>query len=373
MKSLPKRAAVPFVLAVALALTLGAYGHGQVPSAGKPNKPPAPPSVDHKAMQKPPILLGTSGGNATDSANGYCCSGTLGALVTRGGTQFILSNTHVFAHDVENDADGFAKVGDPISQPGLVDVRCGQNLYNTVAKLSEWSHLDEGTGNVDAAIAEVIPGMVDLDGKILEIGMISATPVGAFLGQGVKKSGRTTGLTASSVAAIEATVTVSYDRECAGSGFTKEFTGQIVVNNRGSKFLAGGDSGSLMVQNVAENPAPVGLLFAGSKSIAIANPIGDVLAAFNVAFEGAVGVASTEVDQAPSRSEVARAKRAQEHWANVLRKIPRGVGHGIGLEGGRVVVKVFVEEITDEARRALPDNVDGVPVVLEAVGRIIAF
>jgi len=365
MKSLPKRAAGATVLAVALALSLGAYGHGQVPSAGKPNKPPAPPSVDHKAFQTRPIQLGTSGGNATDSANGYCCSGTLGALVTDGTIQYILSNTHVFAHDMTaGDADGVAEVDDPINQPGLVDSRCITN-EDYVAALSDWVPL-EGGGNVDAAIAQVIGDQVDAKGTI------SATPVIAFPGQNVKKSGRTTGLTTSSVSAINATVTVSYDTECAGSAFPKEFTGQIVVNNRGSKFLAGGDSGSLMVENVAGNPAAVGLLFAGSKSIAVANPIGDVLARLNVRLVG-VGVASAEVDQGPPRSEIARAKRAQEHWANVLRKIPRGVGHGIGLEGGRVVVKVFVEEITDEARRALPDNVDGVPVVLEAVGRIIAF
>jgi len=372
MKSLPKRAAVAIVLAVALALTLGAYGHGQVPSAGKPNKPPAPPSVDHKAFQTRPIQLGTSGGNATDSANGYCCSGTLGALVTDGATQYILSNTHVFAHDMIPGGNGIvAKAGDPINQPGLVDTHCITNT-DYVANLSDWAHLD-GDGNVDAGIAAVVSGQVDPDGKILEIGTISSTPVDAFLSQRVKKSGRTTGLTVSSVSALNATVTVQYDNECAGTPFTKVYTGQIMVQNRGSKFLAGGDSGSLMVQNVATNPAAVGLLFAGSNSVAVANPIQEVLTALGVDLVGVSGVTSSEAGEAPPRSEIARAKRAQEHWANVLRKIPRGVGHGIGLEGGRVVVKVFVEQITDEARRALPDNVDGVPVVLEAVGRIIAY
>jgi hypothetical protein len=43
------------------------------------------------------------------------------------------------------------------------------------------------------------------------------------------------------------------------------------------KFLAGGDSGSLMVQDVTTNPKAVGLLFAGSTSTAIANPISQVL------------------------------------------------------------------------------------------------
>jgi len=69
-----------------------------------------------------------------------------------------------------------------------------------------------------------------------------------------------------------------YDNECAGgTAFTKIFTGQIVIANRASKFLAGGDSGSLMVEDVATNPRAVGLLFAGSSTSAIANPIDQVL------------------------------------------------------------------------------------------------
>jgi len=51
-----------------------------------------------------------------------------------------------------------------------------------------------------------------------------------------------------------------------GSAFTKTFTGQIVVRNRGSHFLNSGDSGSLMVEDVATNPRAVGLLFAAARS-----------------------------------------------------------------------------------------------------------
>jgi len=370
MKSLQKRGVGAAVLAAALALA--AYGYSQVPAAGKPSKPVP---VDHKAFQTRPIQLGVSGGNATDSANGYCCSGTLGALVTDGTTQYILSNTHVFAHDMtDGDEDGVAEVGDDINQPGLVDSSCTPNTDYVVAHLSDWAPLDD-TANVDAAIAEVVGGAVHSDGAILEIGTIAATPVPAFIKQKVKKSGRTTGLTSSSVTAINVMIDVGYDTECHGATFTKTFYGQILVQNRSYKFLAPGDSGSLMVQNVATNPAAVGLLFAGSNRVAVANPIGAVLAYLTVQMVSppGAGAPSTDADDAPPRSEVARAKRAQERHGNVFLKIPRAVGHGIGLDGGRVVIKVFVEEITDEARRAVPDSVDGVPVVLEAVGRIIAF
>ncbi|MGH8015860.1 MAG: hypothetical protein ACREBV_06685, partial [Candidatus Zixiibacteriota bacterium] len=98
------------------------------------------------------------------------------------------------------------------------------------------------------------------------------------LNQAVKKSGRTTGLSRATVNGLNATVSVAYDNECAGgAAFTKTFTGQILTTNRGSKFLAGGDSGSLMVEDVTTNPRAVGLLFAGSNTLAVANPIGQVL------------------------------------------------------------------------------------------------
>ncbi|RKZ06076.1 hypothetical protein DRQ32_11625, partial [bacterium] len=64
------------------------------------------------------------------------------------------------------------------------------------------------------------------------------------------------------------------------------FTGQIVIKNKRSKFLAGGDSGSLMVEDVSNNPRAVGLLFAGSSRTAIANPIGDVLSFLNASMVG---------------------------------------------------------------------------------------
>jgi hypothetical protein len=143
------------------------------------------------------------------------------------------------------------------------------------------------SSNVDASTANIISGMVREDGAILEIGTISASTVAAFVNQPVKKSGRTTGLTRSTVSGLNATISVAYENECAGgSAFTKTFTGQIVIGNKGSRFLAGGDSGSLMVEDVATNPRAVGLLFAGSSSTAIANPIGQVLSYFGATMVG---------------------------------------------------------------------------------------
>jgi hypothetical protein len=245
--------------------------------------------VSHTAKQTPPIQLGTSGSPALDIANGYCCGGTLGSLIQSGGTQYILSNSHVFAGDVVSGGNGrVSTLGDDIIQPGLIDVACNAGGAQVVADLSSLSTLypPGSTPNIDAAIAQVRPGMVRTDGAILEIGTLSSQTAAAFVGQAVKKSGRTTGLTRSSVSALNATVNVGYSNECAGGSFTKTFTGQIMISNRARRFLNSGDSGSLMVQDVTTNPRAVGLLYAGSSSTAVANPINAVLSHFGATMVG---------------------------------------------------------------------------------------
>jgi hypothetical protein len=245
--------------------------------------------VSHTAKQTTPIQLGTSGGNVNDIANGYCCSGTLGALVHIGTTQYILSNSHVFAGDVASGGNGrVAQIGDDVNQPGLVDNNCSASNTNIVADVSSLSTLypPASTPNVDCAIAQVRSGMVSTNGAILEVGTISANTVAASVGQAVKKSGRTTGLTRSTISGLNATVSVGYETECAGTSFTKTFTGQIIVSNRQRRFLNSGDSGSLMVEDVTTNPRAVGLLYAGSSTTAVANPINDVLSHLGAAMVG---------------------------------------------------------------------------------------
>jgi hypothetical protein len=233
--------------------------------------------ADHQRKQTPPIQLGTSGGWRYDLANGYCCGGTLGSCVKKGTTQYVLSNYHVLEADIVSGGNSrVAQAGDPVVQPGLIDVSCTAANAQNVASLSGIKSLP--SSNVDCAIASVISGQVRTDGSILEVGTISASTVGASVGQAVKKSGRTTGLSRSTISGLNATVSVQYENECAGGvAFTKTFTGQIVVKNKGSRFLNSGDSGSLMVEDTATNPRAVGLLFAGSSTSAIANPIGQVL------------------------------------------------------------------------------------------------
>ncbi len=357
-------------IVVVLCMTIGAVSY-----AGKPVKP-AP--VDHKALQATPIQLGTSGGSAIDLANGYCCSGTLGALVrdSQTGVLYVLSNTHVFAGDsVAGGNNKVATDGDDINHPGFVDTSCGQTTNIIVADLSDWCPIvPGGTTKVDAAIAQARTGMVRPDGAILEVGTLNAATLPAFPGLGVKKSGRTTGLTRSSVDSLNATVGVSYSTECAGTSYTSTYTGQILVKNR--RFLAAGDSGSLLVEDVATSPRAVGLLYAGSNTIAVANPINDVLTYFGVEMVGdTAGAASAGIPavETLSRGELARAIRLQELNAGQLLKTPGAVGHAVGGANGRAVIKVLVEEMTPEALAGAPRQIEDIPVVVEAIGKVVAY
>jgi len=354
-----------FVIISCGALLLSTTGSAQH-ATGKPAKPGGP---NHQARQDRPIELGVSGGNANDVANGFCCSGTLGALVTDGSKQYILSNTHVFAGDAVVGGNGkVAAIGDDINQAGLVDTGCQVNAGDMVADLTDWAPF--GQFNIDAAIAEVRAGQVSADGSILEIGPIAGTTAAPFVGQNVKKSGRTTGLTRSSVSSLNATVTVGYTDECAGGSFNITYVGQILIGNRGSRFLNSGDSGSLMVEDVANTPRAVGLLYAGSSSIAVANPIADVLSHFNVTMVGGAGAGATGAESGPgSRKGLANAMAIQQRHARELMNVPGAVGHAVGV-GASPVLQILVTEITGRAQAAAPRQLEGVPVVLVEVGEI---
>jgi len=254
------------------------------------------------------IELGTSGGNALDSTTNTathtitCCGGTLGSLVSRGGLQYILSNTHVLARYVST-SNTFGQTGDSIVQPGLVDTAtCTTSGTHTVGSLSALYHLETPTGTtIDAAIAQVAPGNVDPTGNIFYLGSttdangipVPGAPhqgigIAATVGMPVAKSGRATGLTCSTVLSIVLSTSVQYHKGCGSSAtFTVNYTNQVQVAN--GSFSAAGDSGSLIVSQSGADP--VALLYAGSDMDTVGNPVGDVLNFFasggnNVTFVG---------------------------------------------------------------------------------------
>ena len=239
------------------------------------------------------VKLGTSGGNATNIVGNKCCSGTLGSLLVRNGTKYVLSNNHVLGKS------DFATIGDPVNQPGLVDAPspCVTTGTNTVANLSEFYNLQTGTlPKVDAAIAQIVNGAVDPNGNILLLGATATNGVpdpgapaaGAGLSPAlamgaphnglVAKVGRTTGLTCASILAVNVSGTLTYTQNCDGTGtsFPVNFTDLVQVT--GGQFGAAGDSGSLIVtQDTAE---AVALLVGGSDQDTIGNAITDVLGFF---------------------------------------------------------------------------------------------
>lgn len=255
----------------------------------------------NKNQQVGPIFLGSSGGNNLDTNATGCCIGTLGSLLQRGGTFFILSNNHVLARS------SLAANGEAIMQAGAS--LCFPATQ--VASLSQQATLKPSpctgvcTGNapsnVDAAIA-TISSTTAVDnvagvptGNILELGAAgpssiapappsstTTTPAAVLLANvQVAKSGRTSGLTcANLLSASTDGITVAYDSSCGGAAaFNAVFNGQMIVNS--GTFSAGGDSGSLIV--AADTARPVGLLYAGNATSTVANPIQDVITAFTTA------------------------------------------------------------------------------------------
>ena len=204
-------------------------------------------------------------------------AGTIGAKVTDGVNSYILSNNHVLA-DVNE-----ANIGDAIIQPGSFDG--GSSPADDIGTLADFEPLSfkkNTTNTIDAAIA-LLPSASDVSNTTHDgTYTLSTNTVTAFVGQNVKKTGRTTGLTSGQVAEINVTVDVCYKPKglfgCAGNGIAT-FIDQISVTP--GTFSDGGDSGSFMVTDDANNDA-VGLLFAGSPSRTLANPIGDVLTRFGV-------------------------------------------------------------------------------------------
>jgi hypothetical protein len=223
-------------------------------------------------------------------------AGTLGCLVKRGDQVYILSNNHVLANS------NAAQNGDPIWQPGKYDGGASADQIGTLEQFipigfpgaptptpepggcsplasimklflaqqtsAPQAQINEpGNNTVDCALAKPLsPDLVAPD--ILNIGV----PIGVgtvTLGTPLQKMGRTTGYTTGQITQLDVTVSVDYGGKIA------TFRNQLMAG----AMSQGGDSGSAVLDM---NRHVVGLLFAGSNTTTILDPIQLVLDALQV-------------------------------------------------------------------------------------------
>jgi len=358
--------------------------------------------LQNQAVQTGYVQMGSSGGNANDydsrkdgGGKEYvndCCGGTLGALVTdSNGNPYILSNNHVLA---ESDQ---ARAGDTVVQPALVDLNCNPQAGRSVGSLRYVVPLQSRQTNVDAALAAATPA-VDATGAILQLGpsvngvLTAAAPAageGEALTAGllnqlrVVKSGRTTGLTCSTVNTVDLSVQVDYYYDCAETQryYTKTYVNQIGMP--GASFADSGDSGALVMD--ASNAQPVGLFFASgaddsNHGFSVANPIQDVLSElgqrsqadgqeFQIAGGAPHPVTCSNYDEhtpppnsSVSSSQMAAAKSAAETATAQLLRPDNGIlgtAPGKSLDSpGEAAVIVYVDK--NKPGIAVPKVINGV-------------
>jgi len=195
-------------------------------------------------------------------------AGTFGAVASLGGRTVILSNNHVLADENR------LPIGSPIFQPGLLDG--GNEATDVVAHLTKFIALSAAQPNaVDCAIAEVTSPKLVSAAVLLPIGKLkSGSPLPAKERLEVEKVGRTTAYTRGRITDLSADVKIRYE-----TGMLT-FADQLLIEAESGPFSAAGDSGSLIVAKQAKRP--VALLFAGSDTHTIANPIGEVLSALGI-------------------------------------------------------------------------------------------
>lgn len=209
-------------------------------------QPPAPPDApDETPIPTPRPSPGGSGGSGCDVVDAFVAIGNMFAQISG-------SQKRVTATAAAQDAAGAAA---STATTGATALSSKDNL-------------------VDAALARPLDPGIFLD-PIRSIGTITGT-MPAALGQRVRKSGRTTDYTESTVALLNATVNVNYNTSRGKR--TARFTNQVICD----PFSEGGDSGSLIVDLNSANA--VGLLFAGSPLATIFTPIDAVLNALDVRF-----------------------------------------------------------------------------------------
>ena len=249
------------------------------PTGGNGEEEPPTTDCTSTTLRFRPACIGISTGHPNITA------GTIGARVKdEDGDVYALSNNHVYADTNQ------ATIEDAVIQPGTFDG--GSSLGDDdIGTLSDFELIkfDGSDNTIDAAIALSSTANLGNATPSDGYGTPKSATITAILDQKVKKYGRTTEQTKGRVSAINATVDVCYEVVDGTCTKLARFVDQIIIEPGG--FSAGGDSGSLIVvdgkgKNKADDRKPVGLLFAGSFFVTVANPIDLVLTRFGVTIDG---------------------------------------------------------------------------------------
>lgn len=198
-----------------------------------------------------PVHVGTS------ISHLYVTAGTLGGFfLDKDNEVVILSNQHVIAGEPMRGPYGKApKKGNVTIQPGTYD---GGTIGDTIGHLKAWVPLKKRDNTEDSAISK-IDDVSQVINEVKGLGKINGFEK-VRIGQAVHKVGRSTGHTQGKVISVNTSVCVDY------GGLVRCFNNCIVT----TQMSAGGDSGSLLLD---KNMNAVGLLFAGSDTVTIYNPI----------------------------------------------------------------------------------------------------
>jgi hypothetical protein len=275
-----------------------------------------------------------------------------------------------------------ASPGEDISQPGLIDNGC--RVPRIVADFTAAPQLGS---NVDCAVAALRSNTMNTTGFIEGLngtgGLPSSSIATPSVGMAVQKSGRTTGHTTGTIGSTNTSVKVQYQVQCGkGKKYTISYTNQVLIN--GSGFSAGGDSGSLILTNTS-CAHPVALLFAGSSSSTIGNPITDVLNAlsgvvgFPVNFVGQSCTGPSSPQSGPQSFQLPQqaldhAGRVLEQNRHDLMSRPEVLGVGLGaLEDNSAPAIVVYVDKTSQAKPQWPAKADNVPVRIIMTDSFIAF
>ena len=129
--------------------------------------------------------------------------------------------------------------------------------------------------SVDCAVARIDSTINYQTNYLTFISGVKGVNELAGVGTKVKKMGRTTGFTEGEIKQTDVIVDVQYD------GGICRFENQLWIESgvSGESFSAGGDSGSLILD---DNDNAVGLLFAGNDVVTFANEIGNVMQELNI-------------------------------------------------------------------------------------------